>query len=81
MPNSVLKIEITPEEFRAISSTDKKLDVIYSALIVQQRHCGIVCDENDKRFIKIEKRKIKDSGLAALMGALTGFLAGLVKTT
>ena len=81
MPNTLLKIEISPEEFKSIDSFDKKLDVIYSALVVQQKHCGVVCDENDKRFIKIEKRKIKDSGLAALMGALTGFLAGLVKTS
>lgn len=81
MPNVVLKIEISPDEFKAIPSTDEKLNVIYSALLVQQKHCSVVCDTNDKRFIKLEKRKIKDSGLAALMGALTGFLAGLVKTS
>jgi len=81
MPNAVLKTEVSQNQFDAIPSTDEKLNVIYSALLVQQKHCSVVCDTNDKRFIKLEKRKIKDSGLAALMGALTGFLAGLVKTS
>lgn len=74
-----LKIELTPEEFKALDTPDKKLDVIYSALVVQQKHCTVVCDENGVRFVKLEKRKLKDSGLAALFGALSGFLGGYLK--
>jgi len=64
-----LKIEISPEEFKAIETPDKKLDVIYSAVVMQQTN-------SDTRFSKLEKRKLRDTSVSALIAACTGFLAG-----
>ena len=75
-----LKIEITPEEFKALDTQDQKLDVIYSALTLGQSYCKDICDENDKRFKKLHKRKLMDTGLATLFGTIAGFMGGLFRT-
>ena len=75
-----LKIEITPEEFKALDTQDQKLDVIYSALTLGQGHCEDICDENDKRFKKLHRRKLMDTGLATLFGTVAGFIGGLSRT-
>ncbi len=74
-----LKIEISPEEFNDLSTTDKKLNVIYTALVGQQKNCETINIDNEVRFKKLERRKIKDSGLAALFGAAAGLLGGFFK--
>lgn len=76
-----LKIEMTPEDFKALESSDKKLDVIYSALVGQQKHCGITHDADNVRFSKLEKRKLRDTGTATLAGTIAGFLGGLFRTS
>ena len=74
-----LKIEISPEEFDNLKTAEEKLNVIYSALVVQQKRCKSVLQRNNTRFTKLEKRKVKDTGLAAAFGGIFGFLAGLLK--
>jgi len=76
-----LKIEMTPDDFKALDSPDKKLDVIYSALVGQQKHCGITHDADNIRFSKLENRKLKDTGTATVAGTLAGFLGGLFRTS
>jgi len=76
-----LKIEMTPDEFKALESPDKKLDVIYSALVGQQKHCGITHDADNIRFSKLENRKLKDTGTATIAGTVAGFLGGLFRTS
>jgi hypothetical protein len=49
------------------------LDIIYSALYIQQKG-------NETRFSKLEKRKWKDTGVSAAFGGVMGFFAGLLKT-
>ena len=75
-----LKIEITPNEFGKLKTADQKLDVIYNALVVQQKRCKTILKGNHGRFRKLEKRKLKDTGLSAMFGGAMGFLAGLLKT-
>lgn len=74
-----LHISITPEEFDQLKTSDEKLAVIYKALVGQQKRCKSIIHRNNTRFTKLERRKIKDSGLAAAFGGIFGFLAGLVK--
>ena len=74
-----LKIEISPEEFDNLKTDAEKLSVIYSALVVQQKRCKGVVRVNNTRFTKLEKRKVKDTGLAAAFGVIFGFLARLLK--
>ena len=74
-----LKIEITTDEFSKLKTPEQKLDVIYSALVVQQKKCSGVVKRNNTRFTKLEKRKLKDTGISAAFGGVMGFLAGLVK--
>ena len=76
-----LKIEMTPDDFKALDSPDKKLDVIYSALVGQQKHCGITHDADNIRFSKLENRKLKDTGTATIAGTVAGFLGGLFRTS
>lgn len=75
-----LKIEITPDEFDSLKTPEEKLNVIYSALVVQQKRCSGVIKKNNTRFTKLERRKIKDTGISAASGGLFGFLAGLWRT-
>ena len=76
-----LKIEMTPDDFKALDSPDKKLDVIYSALVAHQKHCGITHDADNIRFSKLENRKLKDTGTATIAGTIAGFLGGLFRTS
>ena len=76
-----LKIEMTPKEFKALVSTDQKLDVIYSALVMQQKHCSLTHEADNERFSKLENRKLKDTGTATLAGTIAGFLGGLFRTS
>lgn len=72
-----LKIEITSEQFEQIDDPNRKMNIIYNALLVQQQHCRIECE---KRFKKLENRKKFDTGLAGTAGAIFGFIGGWIKT-
>ena len=74
-----LKIEITPDEFNKITTPDGKLDVMYKAMVVHQTLGEKTQEKNETRFVKLEKRKLKDTGLSAAFGGAMGFLAGLLK--
>lgn len=74
-----LKIEVTPEDFAKIEDTGKQLVVIYKAMVGQQKHCEEICEINSKKFIKLEKRKKVDTGIASTLGLIGGFISQWVK--
>lgn len=62
-----LKVNISKEEFKELSD-DEKLHMIYKAIL-----------GHEPRICKLERRKLKDSGIATVAGAIAGFLGGLLK--
>jgi hypothetical protein len=75
-----LKIEITPERFEQIEDPSRKLDIIFSAVLVMQKNCGAVCQENDRKFRKLFRRKKIETGAIAASGGIAYFLWGWFKT-
>ena len=66
--------EITKATFKE-AGTDTKLDILFDYIISihdkqdsQLKSCG-------ERFVKLESKKLKDTGLAAMFGLIGGFLA------
>lgn len=79
-------LPISKETFHALQSPEAKLDALFEVL-VHMNSSGYECEEDrekrlskcEERFVKLEKRKWSDRGLSGAMGAVTGFLAGLLK--
>jgi 16S rRNA U516 pseudouridylate synthase RsuA-like enzyme len=75
-----LKIEITQEKFEQIDDPGQKLNIIFSAVLVMQKQCGAVCQENDRKFKKLFRRKKVETTAIAASGGVVYFLWGWFKT-
>lgn len=74
-----LKVEVTKEQFENETDLNKKMNFMYSAIIVSNKHCEDVCVENEKKFGKLFRRRKIDTGIAAFSGGVGGFLAVVFK--
>lgn len=78
MANNIT-VEVTPEQFKNEKDLNKKLDFMYSAIVVQTKHCSLTCDDNDRKFAKLFKRRKIDTATAMGSASVFGFLGGFIR--
>ena len=66
-------LPIDKETFHQLKSPEAKMDALFDYLV----HMTTV--QCERRFKTIEDRKWRDRSFSGAMGAVTGFLAGLLK--
>lgn len=63
-----LHIDITPAEFKELREAEK-LHAIYKAIL-----------SHEPRICKLERRRLKDTGIAALSGTVAGLIGGIFRS-
>ena len=66
--------EITKDTFKE-AGTDTKLDILFDYISAIHEKQNKQLEFCGKRFEKLENKKLKDTGLAAMFGLVGGFLA------